>query len=49
MIQIRNLKKVFGNKEVLRDVNLDIVDGKITYILGLSGQGKFLCRNRKRE
>jgi phospholipid/cholesterol/gamma-HCH transport system ATP-binding protein len=40
MIQIRNLKKVFGNKEVLRDVNLDIVDGKITYILGLSGQGK---------
>jgi phospholipid/cholesterol/gamma-HCH transport system ATP-binding protein len=40
MIQIRNLKKVFGNKTVLRDVNLDIVDGKITYILGLSGQGK---------
>lgn len=40
MIQIRHLKKVFGQKEVLKDVNLDIVDGKITYILGLSGQGK---------
>jgi phospholipid/cholesterol/gamma-HCH transport system ATP-binding protein len=40
MIKIRHLKKVFGSKTVLRDVNLDIVDGKITYILGLSGQGK---------
>jgi phospholipid/cholesterol/gamma-HCH transport system ATP-binding protein len=40
VIQIRNLKKIFGEKEVLRNVNLDIVDGKITYILGLSGQGK---------
>ena len=40
MIQIRHLKKVFGTKEVLKDVNLDIVDGKVTYILGLSGQGK---------
>jgi len=40
MIRIRHLKKVFGNKVVLKDVNLDIVDGKITYILGMSGQGK---------
>ncbi len=40
MIKIRHLKKVFGNKVVLKDVNLDIVDGKITYILGMSGQGK---------
>ena len=40
MINIRHLKKVFGSKEVLKDVNLDIEDEKITYILGLSGQGK---------
>jgi len=40
MIEIRHLKKVFGNKVVLKDVNLKIEDGKITYILGLSGQGK---------
>jgi phospholipid/cholesterol/gamma-HCH transport system ATP-binding protein len=40
MIKIRHLKKVFGNKVVLKDVNLDIYDGKITYILGMSGQGK---------
>ncbi len=40
MIKIRHLKKVFGEKVVLKDVNLDIYDGKITYILGMSGQGK---------
>ena len=40
MIEIRHLRKVFGNKEVLRDVNLNIYEGKITYILGMSGQGK---------
>ena len=40
MIQIKHLKKVFGSKVVLRDVNLTIYDNKITYILGLSGQGK---------
>ncbi|WP_096259504.1 ABC transporter ATP-binding protein [Lebetimonas natsushimae] len=40
MIQIRHLRKVFGKKEVLKDINLDIVDKKITYILGMSGQGK---------
>ena len=40
MIEIKHLRKVFGKKEVLRDVNLTIYDNKITYILGLSGQGK---------
>ena len=40
MIEIKHLKKVFGKKEVLKDVNLNIYEGKITYILGMSGQGK---------
>ncbi len=40
MIKIRHLKKVFGDKVVLKDINLDVYDGKITYILGMSGQGK---------
>ncbi len=40
MIKIKHLKKVFGEKVVLKDVNLDIFDGKITYIMGMSGQGK---------
>ncbi len=40
MIKIRDLKKSFGNKEVLKGVNLDIKKGKTTVILGLSGGGK---------
>ncbi len=40
MIEIKHLRKVFGTKEVLKDVNLNILENEITYILGLSGQGK---------
>ncbi len=40
IIRIRELKKRFGTKEVLKGVNLDIVRGKTTVILGLSGSGK---------
>lgn len=40
MIEIIDLKKSFGPKEVLKDVNLKIEDGKITSILGGSGSGK---------
>jgi len=40
MIEIKHLKKVFENKEVLKDVNLTIHENKTTYILGMSGQGK---------
>lgn len=40
MIEIRHLKKVFGTKEVLKDINLTIKENAITYILGMSGQGK---------
>lgn len=40
MIKIRNLYKSFGKKKVLNGVNLDIIDGKITCIIGKSGCGK---------
>lgn len=40
MIEIIDLKKNFGPKEVLKDVNLNIEDGKVTCILGGSGSGK---------
>lgn len=40
MIEIKNLKKIFGTKEILKDVNLDIKEGKCTAIFGLSGGGK---------
>jgi len=40
MIKIKNLKKIFGTKEILKDVNLEIKEGKCTAIFGLSGGGK---------
>jgi len=40
MIKIKHLKKSFGSKVVLKDVNLEIPQGSTTVILGLSGQGK---------
>jgi phospholipid/cholesterol/gamma-HCH transport system ATP-binding protein len=40
MIQIKNLKKSFGQKEILKGVNLDIKKGYTTVVFGLSGSGK---------
>lgn len=40
MIEIRNLRKNFEGKPVLKSINLDIPEGKTTVILGPSGQGK---------
>jgi phospholipid/cholesterol/gamma-HCH transport system ATP-binding protein len=40
MIKITNLKKSFGKKQVLRGVDLNIVKGKTTFIIGSSGCGK---------
>ncbi len=40
IIRIRNLYKSFGKKQVLKGVNLDVIRGKTTVILGLSGGGK---------
>ena len=40
MIEISHLKKSFGSKSVLRDVNLDIHHGETLVIIGQSGCGK---------
>lgn len=40
MIIVRNLTKSFGSQEVLRDINLEFEDGKITTVVGPSGVGK---------
>lgn len=40
MIKVKNLKKYFGNKMVLDNINLDIEDGKVVTIIGPSGSGK---------
>lgn len=40
MIELRNVKKSFGNLEVLKDVSLEVKDGEVVAILGPSGSGK---------
>lgn len=40
VIVIRHLKKSFGKKLVLRDVNMDLHKGENLVVLGRSGQGK---------
>ncbi len=45
---IKNLKKNFGSKEVLKDINFEFVSGKIYGLLGRNGAGKttlFNCLN----
>lgn len=48
-IHVENLKKTFGQLEVLKDINIDIHQGEVVVVIGPSGSGKstFLrCLNR---
>lgn len=40
MIKIQNLKKTYGNLEVLKNINTEIKEGEVVVILGPSGSGK---------
>lgn len=40
VIRIQNLKKTFGDNEVLKDVSLDVQKGEVVVVLGPSGSGK---------
>lgn len=40
MIEIKNLDKSFGNKAVLKNINILFEDGKTNLIIGQSGSGK---------
>ncbi|MGV8906539.1 MAG: amino acid ABC transporter ATP-binding protein [Acetobacterium sp.] len=37
---IKNLKKSFGDLEVLKDINLEVHEGEVICIIGASGSGK---------
>lgn len=39
-ISVRNLKKNFGSLEVLKDINLEVVEGEVVVLIGPSGSGK---------
>jgi phospholipid/cholesterol/gamma-HCH transport system ATP-binding protein len=40
MIEVKNIKKSFGTQKVLSGIDLHILQGKITVIIGRSGEGK---------
>ena len=40
IIEIKNLQKKYGNKEVLKELNLTISSGQIVGLLGPNGCGK---------
>ena len=42
MIKVEHLKKVYGNREVFRDLSLTVNDGEVVGIIGPSGTGKSL-------
>src|ERR687893_1093460 len=40
IVSLRGLRKVFGENEVLKGVDLDIVEGEVVVVFGRSGSGK---------
>lgn len=40
MIELRKINKTYGDLHVLKDINLKIESGKITYLVGPNGSGK---------
>ncbi|MFA6625240.1 MAG: ATP-binding cassette domain-containing protein, partial [Bacilli bacterium] len=40
ILSIRNLKKDFGDTQVLQDISLDVHQGECIAIIGSSGSGK---------
>lgn len=40
MIRVQNLKKRFGDLEVLKDISLEVQKGEVVVLIGASGSGK---------
>lgn len=40
LLQVSHLSKIFGDLEVLKDINIEIFEGEVVCIIGPSGSGK---------
>ncbi len=52
IIKVQNLKKVFGELVVLRDISFDVEEGQVVCVIGPSGSGKstlLRCLNKLEE
>ena len=52
IISIKHLVKSYGDKEVLKDINLDVYPGEVVSVIGSSGSGKstmLRCINKLEE
>ncbi|MDE6208812.1 MAG: ABC transporter ATP-binding protein [Lachnospiraceae bacterium] len=45
MIELKNISKSFGTREVLKDINLSVKEGELISIMGKSGSGKTTLLN----
>ena len=43
ILQIKDLKKSFGDNQILKGISLDVKQGEVVVILGSSGCGNRLC------
>ena len=42
-VQVRGLRKSYGNQEVLKGLDFEVEPGEIFVIMGPSGSGKVCC------
>ena len=40
LLEIRNLRKTFGDLEVIKDISLNVEEGQVVAVIGPSGSGK---------
>ena len=44
LLEIKGLKKNFGDLKVLKDVNMKIEEGEVLVLIGPSGSGKYIFK-----
>lgn len=45
MIELKNISKSFGKREILKNINFSVKEGELVSIMGKSGSGKTTLLN----